>query len=827
MSDASFRLIHPTRADKHVVVAVETREDGNFVVRVARGVKRTALNDIKLFGPFKPTEVEKARTGVLEGLLAEGYHAPGIGAAVAELASKNPAKRAHAARRLARLRHGPAVEPLLQLLEKPKEDVSTAVEALGVLRDPRAIPAVRVEAERKLLSRRRAGVEALRLLEDNDGLSAARKRALERLSEPVRAAVANGQTSAIVDALRALDVKERGLAIDTVYELADEGAVAAVRGVLAAHDFSVPHLWRYAKSVWKRAMLRGDEGTVGLIAHAVEMRGRTTHGVSATLKSGYDGETRTVRVFSRRTVDYVRRRTWRWLREMAVAAPEHYALAAAGLLSPYVDGDDVLVGSTGSTGHSYVLHQILFGSSTRYRLDSRKLRFRPILTGKVQAREESFPQLWDSAPSAYVRVLAWCRHSAAQRFALKAVTERHPHVVEMASRDELVGMLGADEPRVIDLALAEIKRRFDRDHPDLDLVRALCLSSSESVRNHGLLWLSETAPVWTRRLDEALLFLELDQPHVREVAARLVGTAVVGFAPEERTRWAGRMLDKLEQGERHEGTHFAFAEVVLRGLLAEALGLCSLSRAVALVEKGTDAALAVGAQILAHKPGTLDVLGLHKVLSLATHEKIAVRRAAAALLTEAREDLTRDPSPLFAIVECEWEDARSAALDLIAGLDVAALGLDALVGLADSTRSDVQLRAQAMLNTALERVDIHELLARLAQHPYPLMRRYALDLAKKHLKPGFVRLVRLEGLFRTALFSAAPSRAEKRAVIAFLEERGLMDEAQAEVAVSILGDFLRTRTVDDRERAMAALTQVKLRFPGLASPIVLSSGVAG
>jgi hypothetical protein len=61
----------------------------------------------------------------------------------------------------------------------------------------------------------------------------------------------------------------------------------------------------------------------------------------------------------------------------------------------------------------------------------------------------------------------------------------------------------------------------------------------------------------------------------------------------------------------------------------------------------------------------------------------------------------------------------------------------------------------------------------------------------------------------------------KRAAIAFLEARGLEDEAQAEVAIAILGDVVRTRTIDDRERVLQALTRIHLRYPTLPSPLRL------
>jgi hypothetical protein len=97
-------------------------------------------------------------------------------------------------------------------------------------------------------------------------------------------------------------------------------------------------------------------------------------------------------------------------------------------------------------------------------------------------------------------------------------------------------------------------------------------------------------------------------------------------------------------------------------------------------------------------------------------------------------------------------------------------------------------------------LDSAELLHRLAEHPSPVIRRFAVDLAVAHLKEGFVALSRLEAFFRRALLDVMPDRREKRLVVDFLRERGLRDERQAEVASRVLGEFVRTRGKGDFER---------------------------
>lgn len=835
----TLRLFHPSKSDRIAAVTVAPASQADrFIVTVARGKKRTALTDARMFGPFTDAEMALAYKSIVDGLLGEGYVQAGLGQLLLALQEKNPKLRARAASRLAWRKEPSAVDLLLQLLDKPKDDVGTVVDALGWIGDAKAIPAVRLEAEKKLLSRRRAGVEALRNLNDVDGMRAARERAIERLPDALQKII-DGSPQAIEQALLAVDIKERGLALDTVYELAGmpaalqgnaSGLAQAVRGVMHASDIEKPNMWRYTKSVWKRSMLRGDFETFGFVTRRIEVRARTAKPTTASLKSGYDGETKKIRVFGKDTVAYVRRRAWRYLRRLAAHKPDFYAVAAAWAVAPYVDGDDVLKGNSPATGRSYLLHRVLFGASLRYDFEGRTMRFTTVKgakgTGATIAavagiREESFAELWDLTPRAYVILLGHARHTLVQRFALEGIL-RSPAALHGATHAEVAALLESDDARIVDLGLQELRRRFDPSKPDLELVLELAGSAKDLVRNHGLVWLNETAPLWSKDSAWILRFLAMPHPGSRDAAARVVSSSVKALVASQRRELAVELLARIAKKEHEEGAHSGYAEVLRTGLADEAADATSITQALAMLE-GSDSSLSVGAAILAKKPGALEILGTFKVLAMATHEKAAVRSAAMTLLAGSPAALAKDPSALFGLVESDWDDVRTAAIAMLDKIDLSPLGLDGLMGLADSTRIDVQRKARGILEKALAdpAVDVHELLARLGQHPSPFTRAFAVDLATKHLKPGFVRLAKLELLFRSALFDVWPDRKTKRTVIAFLDERGQQDENQAEVAAQILGDFVRTQTHDDRERALMAIVHIALKFPHIKTPVVI------
>jgi hypothetical protein len=61
----------------------------------------------------------------------------------------------------------------------------------------------------------------------------------------------------------------------------------------------------------------------------------------------------------------------------------------------------------------------------------------------------------------------------------------------------------------------------------------------------------------------------------------------------------------------------------------------------------------------------------------------------------------------------------------------------------------------------------------------------------------------------------------KHTAVAFLVKRGLADEGQAEVVTRLLGEFVRSKTKDDFDRAISGLTRIKLAFPNLDGALSL------
>ena len=810
--------------DRLAVVSILPSSATGHLVQVARGTSKLALTNVKVFGPLSSEDSELVFSREVAALKTEGFTRSGIGELLIALDGKSRRRRALAARRLGWMREPGAVEPLLQLASRSGDEQAVALDALAAIGDPRAVPAAVALASKKLLSKRRSGFEALRKLAVVDStakvaLAEATALAMARLADPVRAALG---TIKVVASTSVVAKKERGLVLDTLYELDQQAALSTL---LVAENVSEPHLWRYAKSIWKRSMLRHDVEMFGLLAHRAERLGRTSNGTVATVKSGYDGEPREMRVFGKKTQRWFARASWRYMRRLAVYRPGAYVEAACAVLARYELADEAAPhGLHGAYADAHLLARILWGESPHLTLRGTALRFRTVPKALVADRPESYPALWDAHPMAYLRLLGRARLPVVVDFALRGLVDRHPKLVELATAVELAALLGSDRAEAIQLATTELARRFDPASPDPDftLVEALLSSRHTAAVDLGVAWLARTATTWTRSVDRVLAFLAMTNPRVRsDVWAMLEPTLP---ALDERPRLAAAVFALLEVGEKEEGEHDVYAQLGA-ALAPELAASLTVPELVSRLSSPHAAVQAVAASALAVHPDVFSSVTTDHLTLWGQHEHALVRAAAQSLVWRMRSDLSAraagDSSlgPLLAWVDSQWDDARAFAVTELGRLPAERVSEELMLGFCDSNHPLVQDLGKRLLSLRIDALDAMKVLRRLAEHPHANMRRYALDLATKHLQPGFVSLAGLESFFRTLLLDTMPERAVKAKAIDYLGVRGLTDINQAEVAARLLGEMVASRTQLDREPALLALTRIQVRFPGLESAV--------
>lgn len=815
-----------------VVSVVPADAPGAWMVRVALGAQAGALSGGTVYGPYPSSKTRPRYEEAIAELEAQGFLRSGRGELYAQLSSPSGKARARAAARLGWRQDRDAVGPLLDALGRAKRDAPAILDALGRIGDPIAVDAVRPYAARKLLSRRRSGVEALRNLGDVAGLDEARDRGLMRLPDEVREAllatdehdVRKKSLAPLLTALDPLEPKRRGAVADVLYERDTPASVAAARRLLRATELCRPHGWRYTKSIYKRAMLRHDARTFGWLSHAIEQRARISSGETATLKSGLDGKPRATVVFSKKTQGYVRRRGWRYLRRLARWRPDLYARCAAEVLVHYQPADRrPPKGRLGRFADCYLLGRILYGGGTRMEFDTRQMKMRLRLGAPSAApkgsREESFADLWDLRPSAYLRVAAGAQLPELEAFAADGL-DRHPKVMEAASTKALLAFFDRTHPRLVEHARTELERRFDPTAPDLSLIARLLAHGSDAARETGQTLAVQSAEAWARR--PAAVVRLLSQVSAAPLAS-VAADVLLRLDADTRRAVAQATREALELPEPQPDAHAPLVDLARRALLPELDAALSTPALVTWLETGSSATRGLAGALLGRRPDAFDMLGVDRVRGMAEHELAGVRRGAHALLEASADRLLDDPDVLLSLVESRWADTREAAFSLLRRADFATLGLDGIISLCDSGVADVRAFGREQVEAHFDAIDVQALLFALVEHPARDMRRLAFELVEAHLAPGFVPLARLEGFCRAVLMDLSPDLQVKVALLAFLERRGAADERQAELVTEWLGRVVRTHTSTDFERVMTVLATVQLAFPDVPSEVQLGA----
>ncbi len=296
-----------------------------------------------------------------------------------------------------------------------------------------------------------------------------------------------------------------------------------------------------------------------------------------------------LRLFSLRTRNYLRRRVWRYFRNLGKQQPDRYLTAIVATLCRYSD-DDVADGLAliDNWGLMHVLFHhspVLASCSSGWRLaDGRKL-------SELQPAP-AFEPLWlgDAAPLVTLLKNAGCR--PVRQWTAQMVRRHHPHALARLPLRQLLDFLSHDDaelsqmaaealrqspelnalsvedwlrlldeinPQSLDVICELMTQRLDPRAVTLDQAVRLACSRPLPIAQLGFTWLQSRSFDAESECRELLLLAESKANAVRPDMIRWL-SGVLGGSPHFQSDWILELLDSRHEDVRCEGWTWFLAE---------------------------------------------------------------------------------------------------------------------------------------------------------------------------------------------------------------------------------------------------------------------------
>jgi predicted DNA-binding WGR domain protein len=494
--------------------------------------------------------------------------------------------------RVGEMRLNEAAPLLLKLVDNRHPLVQYCLAwSLGCCGDASALPYLKYVFENKDTAGhvRRMAMEAFRALCPEPERTAFLNEIENRLPQPFKDALAKENPDEFREQLEAYLKKAGGPA--DFYVLSDLYLLEhkVIHQALLEFLKTVPMKPRYFKAfrrLFKAAEFRMDARTYGILVRRMEKE-RHYASISDWGEWGW-ADTDYIKnikkelkqpdskaAYTNVTRAYLRRRAWRTLKRLAQLDDENYVRLAVGVLLAisdedaaqpdtytYYDWENAPDWSNVQTitfhydiyANYFCFNHILYGNSPRYTPSPASPRWKckegyqpgqPV----PDAREESFPHLWDQQPRGLLHLLSDSRCREVHGFAVKALRVNR-EFLEKLDAEALHMMLSAPYTETQQLGLELARRRLETSGPDIELLAALLTCPLAEARTLARDIIS--GPGFPQDMAEALLrrsidyLLTLTEEEQSDLASELADLLRLVFAPQLRRLEMDLVLKLLE-----------------------------------------------------------------------------------------------------------------------------------------------------------------------------------------------------------------------------------------------------------------------------------------
>ncbi|WP_017719903.1 HEAT repeat domain-containing protein [Kamptonema formosum] len=404
---------------------------------------------------------------------------------------------------------------------------------------------------------------------------------IEQLPSELRDLARNGSSEAFLAALRAyLDGGDSThfAVLDAIYQIDNEHVRPALLSVL--RDAPVkPNYFRQIRHIFKMAEYRHDAEVFGTLAYRFERESGMFHSDTNFIRlpdgtylrrrewnyntakgrheqvqgTEFEREMQSPNcriAYSDRTREYLRRRVWRTLEQLAEEGDPDYVRMAAGVLLVYSDADAQEVRHSNvyrwerSTWRTIVsqsnwdvyagyltFNHILYENSPRYELKpgSQAWRCQDNYTPgnpEPQVREEAFPELWERHPEALLELLLQSNCRPVHQFAAKAMRACRQFCAEL-NIETVIALLGKTYEVTALLGFELARERYNPAEPNRQLVLAAVNCVSLEARAQAYRWIEEQRERFFEESDFIAALVTSSQADTRRFARRLLGSSIL------------------------------------------------------------------------------------------------------------------------------------------------------------------------------------------------------------------------------------------------------------------------------------------------------------
>ncbi|WP_050421675.1 hypothetical protein [Bradyrhizobium tropiciagri] len=213
---------------------------------------------------------------------------------------------------------------------------------------------------------------------------------------------------------------------------------------------------------------------------------------------------------------------------------------------------------------------------------------------------------------------------------------------------------------------------------------------------------------------------------------------------------------------------------------------------------------------------------VRQLARLGNHPFAAVRRFALDAFTADEPRFRADPQNAVLLVESEWDDVRTTAVNRLTAWPSDALPAAALAVMADSTVPAVQDGARLLLRRSLADGDIAEVLGRMLEHPSGSFHLFVTELITGDSLADAAIFAKFLTQARIILMQINRGRIAKDRIFTALRNEALAHRDRAAAIAQLLHDFTLSVTLRDKAPALIILRDIAHAWPDLPLPVTVA-----